>query len=320
MAAKPKAVIVAGPTACGKSDLGIKLANEFCGEIISADSRQIYCFMNLGTGKVEGFLDKSYSVYLEDGKILYPFVSEGVSHWLLDILDPKDFFSSADFQRLALKVMSDMVLRNKIPFIVGGTGLYIRSLTEGLVFADVKIDDSLRKRLNSFSLAELQKELLTIDSNAHLLVDMKNSRRVQRALELMLSGMSSLKEMRKTRETEFDYLALGVSIPREELYRLIRVRLDARLEKGMISEVRDLINMGVTLERLDSFGLEYRYLSRFVAGIISYDEMYERLYIEICKFAKRQMTWFKKYSNIHWINSFESAKKLIFDFLRKEKE
>ena len=314
-----KSIVIAGPTACGKSDLGILLADEFSGEIISADSRQVYRHMNIGTGKVEGQVSniESDSFKCEDGTLVKPFISEAIKHWLLDITEPMQNFSVADYQKLALAIMRDMVLRDKIPFIVGGTGLYIRSLTEGLVFPDLQVEPKLKERLNSLTLEELQSELLKINQDAYLFLDIKNPRRVQRALELLLSGFL-LEDMKKTKNTGFNFLVLGISYPREEINNRIRLRLESRLKEGMIAEVQNLINEGVSFQRLDSFGLEYRYLSRYIRGSISYDEMQETLYTEICKFAKRQMTWFRKFSNVVWVDGIDQARMLICDFLNKE--
>lgn len=314
-----KSIVVAGPTACGKSDIGIELAREFAGEIISADSRQVYRNMNIGTGKVEGYLSGVEAEFFKcsDGYFIHPFISENIVHWLIDLIEPMQNFSVADFQKLALEIMLNIVSRSKLPFIVGGTGLYIRSLTEGLVFPDLNVEPELKERLIRLSLEELQKEILQINQEAHLFLDIKNPRRVQRALELLYSGFS-LEDMKKKRDTGFSFLVLGIAYDREEINRRIRIRLDKRLEDGMVIEVKNLIDSGVSFERLDSFGLEYRYLSRFLRGILSYDEMYETLYTEICKFAKRQMTWFRKFSNVVWVDDIAHARTLVYDYLNKE--
>ncbi len=338
-----KAIVIAGPTACGKSDFAVSLAGYFSGEIVSADSRQVFRFMDLGTGKVKGKLSPSYEIMccdsgfetadlqqniskntglngngteeLKAGLTLNPFISDGIPHWLIDIFEPGQPFSVAQYQRLALCAMKDISRRGKLPFIVGGTGLYIRALTEGLVFPDIFVSDDVRENVRLWDLQRMQSEILKIQSDAGDYIDLKNPRRVARGLELLLSGLPSLADMRKTAPTGFLYLVLGLKYPKAELESRIRLRLDLRLKEGMIAEVEGLLAMGISPQRLYDFGLEYRYLSLFVLGRISYDQMYERLYFEICHFAKRQMTWFNKYSNVVWVDNLDTAAKLISDFL-----
>lgn len=310
---KTKCVAVVGPTACGKSDLAVKLAEKFGGEVISADSRQIFKGMDLGTGKVSGFLDSSFSI--DCPPVIFPFVSSGIRHWMIDILDPIEKFSAADFQRCALALIKNISERNRSVFVAGGTGFFVRSLTDGLDFAKVQISEEVRRYVLSLSLSEASERLISLQSDAESFVDLKNPRRVARALELMLSGLGNLSAMKNKRELGLEFLVLGLSLPRETLKLRIFNRLEERLQKGMVAEIEGLIERGVPISRLESFGLEYRMIARYVSGSISYDEMKTSLYSEICKFAKRQMTWFKKYSNVVWLDGEREAFELVEHFL-----
>ncbi len=315
-----KVIVIAGPTACGKSDLGIEIAHELDTHIISADSRQVYRHMDIGTGKVVGFSDKSKELTASfSGKtyILNPYISEGAPHWLIDIAEPCEDFSVAHFQSLSLTVLSDIVSKGKVPLVVGGTGLYIRALTEGLIFPDIIVPNSVREQINALTLEEKIERLLELDSLAGETIELKNPRRVERALELMMSGLSSVNEMRRKSKLPFTFLVLGLKPPQDEMLRRIKQRLDLRLNEGMIEEVESLLNMGVTKERLEFFGLEYRFVSRYLCGEIAFEEMKESLYYAICHFAKRQITWFNKYSGVIWISSFEEAQSHIECFLGK---
>ena len=311
-----KTIVITGPTACGKSDIGIKLAQKFNGEIISADSRQVYKKMDIGTGKVIGKTD--FSNYVDVPPKLYPFVSEGINHWLIDILNPAEQFSVSDFQKYAEAIEKDIDNRNKIPFVVGGTGFFIRSLTEGLMFPNVTVTEETKNNVESMDNEEALTKLLNIQSNAEEFIDIKNPRRVKRALSLLLSGMSNLSEMRMHKNPISEYLVIGITYDRDTINKRILQRLDDRFNHGMVEEIASLLkNNDVTPERLDDFGLEYRWIGRFVTDQMTYDEMHEKLYTEICRFAKRQMTWFRKYCNVIWNNKEKQITEMVANFLKE---
>ncbi len=311
-----KVVVITGPTACGKSDIGIKLAKKFNGEIISADSRQVYKKMDIGTGKVTGKTDLSY--FLDIPPKLYPFISEGINHWLIDILNPSEQFSVADFQKYAEAIEQNIKERKKNPFIVGGTGFFIRSLTEGLLFPNAKVTEETKNYVESMTYEDALTKLLNLQNNAEEFIDIKNPRRVQRALSLLLSGMNNLSEMRMHKKPIAEYLVIGITYERETINQRILKRLDNRLNQGMVKEIELLLkNKDVTPERLDDFGLEYRWIGRFATGQITYNEMHEKLYTEICRFAKRQMTWFKKYCNVIWLNDEKQIIEMVDKFLKE---
>ncbi len=290
----PKIICIVGPTACGKTRLGVALANKFNGEIISADSRQVYIGMDIGTGKD----------LCEYGKTPYH---------LIDIANPKKQVTLADWQKLAIEKIKELNNKNKIPFIVGGTGLYINSLIEGYILDDEKINISLRKKLNSTTLAELQKMLKKIDSDAYNKIDINNSRRIIRAIEIAKNNNSLSKPRRKK---IFDPLILGITYERNITNQRIDKRLKDRIDReGMIEEIANLKKSGLSWKRLEDFGLEYRYVAKYLKKELSYDEMITQLETATHQFAKRQMTWFNKRKDIAWIKNKKEAEKLIKQFL-----
>jgi tRNA dimethylallyltransferase len=317
---KPRLIAIVGPNASGKSALGITLARRFGGEIVSADSRQVFRGMDIGTGKVHGVhqVDMATTIRVFDRDFtLIPLKSEGVLHWMLDVVEPDEPFSVAEYQGLAFNVINQIISRNRRLFIVGGTGLYIRAVTEGLHFPGVPCQDELRAQLEEKSVNELRSLILARDPDAEKIVDLKNKRRMVRALEVLTVTGGTLGAMREKREVPFDSFMLGLKIPRDILCRKIRDRLTRRLDNGMVTEVERLLRQGVSGVRMESFGLEYRFIYRYLQGKLTYDQMDESLYHAICRFAKRQMTWFRKYGTVHWIISeaeaIESSETILRD-------
>ncbi len=289
-------VAIVGPTATGKSDWGIGLARRFGGEIVSADSRQVYRGMDLGTGKVEGTPEPGAAV----GELV-PLVAGGVRHWLLDVVEPSYPFTVAEYQRLAYRVL-DHVAR---PFLVGGTGLYVRAVLDGLVFPDAPPDESVR----AMDLPLLQARLRSLDPQAD--VDWQNPRRVMRAVEIVQHTGQPLSAARRLSPRPMRKLVLGVDLPFEPIRERIHARLLSRLEAGMVDEVRAL---PVTAERLEAFGLEYRYVGRYLAGRLSYAGLVAELETAIVQYAKRQLTWFRKYGGVEWVTSYPAAEALVVNF------
>lgn len=295
MTKKEKIICVVGPTACGKTKLGVELANKFNGEIISADSRQVYKGMDIGTGKD----------LCDYGKTPYH---------LIDIENPKKQITLLDWQKQAIKKIKEISEKGKIPFVVGGTGLYINSIVDGYVLSDEKVDKNLRKKLNSTALLELQKMLKKIDLKSYNKIDIKNKRRVIRAIEIAKNGSSVLKNKKKKL---FDSLVIGITYDRSIINKRIDDRLRQRLEKeNMIGEIENLHKQGVSWKRLEDFGLEYRFVSRYLQKKINYQELFTQLSTAIHQFAKRQMTWFNKRNDIIWVKDVKLAEKLINKFLK----
>lgn len=292
-----KLVVVAGTNASGKSGLGIKLAKKYNAEIVSADSRQVFEGLNLGSGKVtEEEMD-------------------GVKHHLLDVVKPNDFFSLSDYQRLAYEAIDDISSRNIKPFLVGGTGLYVNSVVDGYNLNSSEPDEKIRKEVEEKSIEELIEIIKSDNPKALERLDLKNKRRLERAVEKIMSG--DFEE--KPSEKRYDTLVIGVTWPREELYERIRIRLDKRLSEGMIEEVVKLREEGATDEFLYKLGLEYRYILMYLRGEFeSFDAFYNKLFMEIRHLAKEQMTWFRKRTDIRWIDMtkdpFTESCKLIDEF------
>ena len=273
-----KLIVIMGTNASGKSGLGVELALKYGGEVVSADSRQVFRGLDLGSGKIT------------------PEETRGVPHHLIDVCQPGDFFSMADFQRLAYEAIDGIIARGKLPFLVGGTGLYVDSVADGYELSDIEPDLDLRARLETFetpALYEMLREKLP-DTD----IDPRNRNRVMRALERLAADDYHPGR----RSPRYNVLKLGVTWPREILKARIDERLDRRLKAGMADEVKGLMDAGVSTEFLMKLGLEYRYLTRYLLGEIGYDQMVLELGNAIKKFAKRQMTWFRREENLHWLD------------------
>ncbi|MBI2462866.1 MAG: tRNA (adenosine(37)-N6)-dimethylallyltransferase MiaA [Candidatus Spechtbacteria bacterium] len=317
-------IVIVGPTASGKSDLAVTLAKKFNGEIISADSRQVYRGMDIGTGKITKKEMK------------------GVPHYILDVADPKRQFTVVQYRKQAIKAIHDISKRNKIPFLVGGTGFYIQSVVDNPTIPNVPPDKKLRAELEKKSLGNLMAMLNGRDPARAKTIDQKNKRRVIRALEIVLKSGRPVPHLTSSPPKDFSLLIIGIKKDYDELKEKIHKRLVTRLRKGMIAEVKNLHPVrslarakgaslqdpgkatsngvheknGVSWKRLESFGLEYRWVARFLQQKISREEMIEKLQKDIEHYAKRQMTWFKRDKRIHWIENESEAQTLIKDFLK----
>ena len=291
-----KLVVVLGPTACGKTKIGVAIAKKFDGEIISADSRQIYKGMDIGTGKDLG----DY---------------QGVPYHLIDIAKPMEQITLKDWQKLAWQKIEDLNMNNKLPLLVGGTGLYLNSIIDGYVLEDMKFDKKLRTQLNKSSLKILQNKLKKLDLQAFKKIDINNPRRIIRAIEIAKTGNSITKMKRQ--KPDLDILVLGIKFDKNVIYQRIDGRLKHRIEKeGMVSEIRNLRQKGVSWKRLDDFGLEYRWVARYLRKQINKEELFIGLSNAIHHFAKRQLTWFKRRKDIKWVKNVSEAEKLVKKFLR----
>ena len=287
----PKLIVIEGTNASGKTSLSVALARRFGGEIVSADSRQVYARLDLGSGKVT------------------PEEMQGVPHHLLDVRNPGEFFSMADFQRLAFEAIDGILARGRLPFLVGGTGLYVDAVADGYELSDQAPDHSLRAHLETFdtpALYEMLKQQLP-DTD----IDPRNRHRVMRALERLAAD-----DYHPTgKSPRYTLLKLGVTWPREILKQRIDERLERRLAEGMVDEVKALLDEGISEEFLVKLGLEYKYLTWYLTGKIPYEQMVEELGNAIKKFAKRQMTWFRRDPRIHWLNMQENPEKEASDLI-----
>lgn len=305
-----KIIVILGPTSSGKSDMAIKLARKFNGEIISADSRQIYRGMNIGTGMVprdkrQGTRNKNL------------FFSESIRHHLLDIVSPKTEFNVSKFKLKAEKAIGNILKRNKLPIICGGTGFWIKALVDDVNFPEVKPNLELRKRLEKESAEKLFTLLQKLDSARAKNIDAKNKVRLIRAIEICKKLGSVPNTKYNIPNTKYQFLQIGIDLQKEKLHQNIEKRLEARFKKGMIKEVSDLhFKSTVSWKRLEIFGLEYRYIAQFLQGKLSKNEMQGKLFQESKYYAKRQMTWFKKDARILWLKNYPSIKRSVKKFLQ----
>ena len=302
-------IAVGGPTATGKSDWGIRLAREVGGEVISADSRQIYRGLDIGTGKVAGVLDEERGREVEafgQRFVVAPYVSEAVDHWLIDIAPPDVVVTAAQVQALAYSVIADIAARGHVPVVVGGTGLYVSAIIDGLVMPTVAPDPALRARLENLSADVLAAELLALDPRAGDVVDLRNPRRMVRAIEVARQTGSVAKARGRT-QVPFRTMLLGPAVTREAQLERIRRRLVARVEQGLVAEVEALVAAGVTHARFEDLGLEYRYVSRHLRGELTLPEMLDELERAIARFARRQATWFRSHGPVAWLDTVDDA-------------
>ena len=293
----PKLIVVAGTTASGKSDLGVDLANAFNGEVVSADSRQVFRGLDLGSGKIT------------------PEETQGIPHHMIDICNPGDFFSVHDFQRLAYPVIDDIIARGKLPILVGGTGLYVASITEGYDMSDSQPDLAYRDELEKLTTPQLYALLMEKAPDSD--IDPRNRNRVMRKLEKIQAG----DDHEPQNNPRYDCLKLGVHFERPLLKERIDERLVRRMQMGMVDEVRSLIENGARIEFLLKLGLEYRFITQYIIGeIATEEEMCAQLSLAIKRFAKRQMIWFRRDKEIQWLDMhadpFGEACALIRDFLQ----
>ena len=279
MSSLPKIVAVVGTNASGKSALGVELARRFGGEIISADSRQVFRGLDLGSGKIT------------------PEETRGVPHHMIDIREPNAFFSMADFQRMSYRIIEEIRGRGHLPMIVGGTGLYVDSVADGYLLSDKEPDLAYRAELEELTTPQLYAMLVSLRPDVQ--VERNNRNRVMRMLERIHDGDDAVPGKRP----RYDCLRLGVSWPRDVLAKRIDERLDMRVRQGMIDEVQRLMDEGATREFLLGLGLEYRFITQYLTGEIpDREEMLRLLAIAIKQFAKRQMTWFRRDKTIVWLD------------------
>lgn len=295
-ARKPRIIAVVGPTASGKSGLAIGLARKFNGEVISADSRQVYHGMDIGTGKVE--MERN-------------FISEGIRHHLIDVASPKKQFTADDFKRLGEKAVEEILAAGKTVIIAGGTGFYIDILLGRAKAAKVEPNPVLRKKLEKLSTEELYSRLKKLDPRRAKNIDTKNRRRLIRALEIVISTGKPVPRPKMSEKYEILWLGLNP----KDLKEKISKRLDERLAQGMVKEAEKLIKSGVSKKRLREFGLEYRWLADYISGKVDFEQMKTGLLRDIIRFSKRQMTWFKRNKAIRWIDNPREAEKLVGRFL-----
>jgi len=284
-----------GPTASGKSELAIKLAKKFNGEIISADSRQVYKGMDIGTGKVTKKEMK------------------GIPHYLLDVTTPKRRFTVVQYRKLAIRAINKIFKKNKVPLLCGGTGFYIQAVVDGIVIPEVKPDWKLRKELERKTSRELFSQLKKLDPQRAKTIEKENKRRLIRALEIV-KKIGHVPILRK-KPLPYPVLMIGIKKSSEELKKLIEKRFLKWLRQGLIKEIKNLRKLGLSWKKIEDFGIHYRVIAQYLQDKISYPEMIKNSLKELQNYAKRQMTWFKRDKRIKWIKNYQQAEKLVKSFI-----
>ena len=343
---KPKIIVVLGPTATGKSVLAVRLAKKFSskggsafggnGEVISADSRQVYRGVDLGSDKVprDNSKFKSQSAKLQfkiknwNGK---EYLYEGIRHHLIDVANPKRKFTVTQYKKLAEKAIKDILKRGnppkfrgtkfnraRIPILCGGTGLYIDALINDWKLPEVKPNLKLRRELDKKSTEELFLQLKKLDPKRAGNIDPRNKRRLVRALEIVTqtSKSSYSNVLENNRILKYDVLKIGLRVAPEELKKRIKKRTLKRLREGVAKEMESLKRSGVSQKRLNDISLYYRWLQPYLKGEMNQAEALEIISTKIGQYAKRQMTWFKRDKNIHWITKNSEMEKLVRNFLK----
>ena len=308
---KPKVIVICGPTASGKTSLSIEVAKKIDGEIISCDSMQIYKDMNIGTAK--------------------PTVEEmqGIPHYMLDFVLPSERYSVADFKEAATDRIEDILKREKVPIIVGGTGLYVDALTKNITYPEIEIDLEYRKQLEELikenGLESLYEEAKKIDEKAMQTISKNDKKRIMRVLEIYhQTGKTKTQLESESRLTPppYEYIVFAINMEREKLYERINKRVDIMIDQGLIEEVEALT------KKYEEFptamqGLGYKEVVSYLKKEITKEEMIEKLKMETRRYAKRQLTWFRKDENIKWIDGLaplEQNIQCILDEYSGEKE
>jgi len=303
-----KILIILGPTSSGKTDLAVDLAKKYNGEVISADSRQVFRGLDIGSGKVT------------------KKEMRGIPHHLLDVASPNRAFSVIRFKKKADKVIADILKRGKLPIIAGGTGFYIQAIVDNIVLPEVKPNLILRKELEGLlkedrekAIKEMGMRLKKLDPRRFKEIDQKNPRRLMRAIEIA----TALGKVPKPKLTEdgllsnYQFLQIGIRTDDDVLKKRIGGRFEERIKAGIVEEAENLHRKGLTWERMNEIGLAHKYIASYLKNKISKEEMIENSIKEEKQYAKRQKTWFKRDKRIIWVNlmDHERIKKLVTDFL-----
>ncbi len=292
-----KLLVILGPTATGKSDLAVKIAKKYNGEVISADSRQVYTGLDIGTGKIT------------------KKEMQGVPHHMLDVVSPKKSYSVVAWKTEVEKIIKDTHSRGKLPIICGGTGFYIESIVDGIVHPDVEMNKDLREKLKKLSTEKLVQMLQKLDKKRLENIDTKNPVRLIRAIEIA-KALGKVPEVKKTK-SPFQILEIGTHIDDIDLREKIGKRLKDRIKAGMMDEAKKLHENGLSWKRMRELGLEYGYLADLLQSKMTKEDFETKLEVEIWRYSRRQITWFKRDKRIYWFNpkDTKSIEKIVDEFL-----
>lgn len=309
---KPKLLVIVGPTASGKSELAVRLAKKLNGEIISADSRQIYRGLNIGTAKVAGQWRKPHF----GGSTSKTFIYKTIPHHCIDFVSPKKTFSAAEYKQCAKEAIRDIRAAGKLPILVGGAGFWIDAVVHDFALPDAPPNQKLRNQLGRKSPAELLALLTRLDPKRGQTIEQKNPRRLIRAIELA-RALGEVPPLKK--RSPYQTLWIGIQPDAEVLARRIRTRSRAMARRGLAREVKNLLEKKISKKRIREFGFEYRLGLEAREGRISKREFAERLTRETLRYARRQMRWWKKNRAIRWVKHAPEALILIPYVLRQNK-
>jgi len=293
-----KLIVIVGPTASGKSDLAVKLAKKFDGQVVSADSRQVYKGMDIGSGKIT------------------KQEMRGITHYLLDVASPRGQFSVARYKKLATAAIKKIQAENKIPILCGGTGQYIQSVIDGIVIPKVKPDWKLRNKLSQKTPQQLFAILKKIDPRRAKTIERSNPRRLVRAIEIVKKTGQAVPEPKK-QPLPYPFLMVGIKMTRDKIAKRISKRLTKRLKSGMIAEVSRLKKSGLSWKKLESFGLEYKFIALYLQKKISKTALIELIQKESEHYTKRQLTWFLRDERINWVYNYSNAQTLARAYIRR---
>lgn len=291
----PKLIVILGPTASGKTDLAIKLAKKFNGEIVSADSRQIYRQMDIGTAKPSRKEIKK------------------IHHHLINVIKPNQEFNAAIYKKTAVKIIENIRKRGGMPFLVGGTGLYIKAIVDNIYFPKVPPNKKLREKLEKKTEKELFVIYKKLDSKGAKFIERKNKRRLVRAIEVCKATGKPFWEQRKKGEPLFDILEIGIKLPKNKLKSRVKGRIENMFRLGLEKEIRNLVKKYYWIPPLQTIG--YQEWKEYFDKKINKEELKEKIKLHTLQFIKRQMTWFKRDKRIRWIKNQKQAEKLINKFL-----
>lgn len=303
---KPKVVVIVGPTASGKTALSIELAKKLDGEIISSDSMQIYKDMDIGTAKVTK----------EE--------AQGIKHYLVDFVSPDQRYTVSDFKKDAETAIKEILEKGKVPIVVGGTGLYINSLIYGIEYQDMKIDENYRNMLmeraeDPQELEKLWEEANRIDPEAMTKISRNDKKRIIRVLEIYkATGKTKTEQeiLSRQKGTEYDYKVFGISMDREKLYERINLRVDLMIQAGLEDEVKNLLNKYSEFPTAMQ-GLGYKEVKEYFDGIITREEMIDKIKQESRRYAKRQLTWFRRNNEIIWLDKDDGMEKNLKTIIKE---
>ncbi len=299
----PRVVAIVGPTASGKTALSLRLAHLFQGEIVNADSRQVYAEISIGTGKPHG----EHGTH-EGHRVFYV---DQIPHYLMDTMDPREELSVVTWREEAMRALDQILERKRLPIVVGGTGLYISALVDQFLFPSVPPNPALRDAFTGKPLEELVKLLVRLDPAARDAVDLHNPRRVIRALEVATFTGKSFTAQKIKAPPKYDFFQVGIAWSREDLYARIHKVMDGMVEEGWVDEIRGALEKGISESSPVMTSIGYRELASYVRGKTTFEMAMEKAKRAVRHYAKRQETWFKRDKRIHWARNEDEAVEMV---------